>query len=84
MRVVAVIVQELREAGVIRAAIFLEQRRADLRSLDLEEGVLIAQAFAAGAVIGAEPRVDLDGGAVDVEGRDVGGTVPASDPRTQS
>jgi hypothetical protein len=77
MRVVAVIVQELREAGVIRAAIFLEQRRADLRSLDLEEGVLIAQAFAAGAVIGAEPRVDLDG-VTSV------GTVPASVARTQS
>ena len=65
--VVAVLVQEFREAGVIRAAVFLEQGRADPRDLDLEERVFVTEAFAAGAVVRAEPGVDLDRCAVDVE-----------------
>ena len=72
MRIEAVFVQELSEAGVIRTAVFLEQGRADLRELDFQECFLVAEAFAAGSVIGAEPCVDLDGGAVDMEGRHVG------------
>ena len=72
VRVEAVFVQELREPFVVRPTVFLEQGRADLGNLDFEQGFLVAQAFAAGAVISAEPRVDLDGRAVDVEGRDVG------------
>ena len=65
------LVQELGEAGVVLAAVFLEQRRANLGDRNLEQGVLIAEAFAAGAVVGAEPGVDLHGRAVDVEGCDV-------------
>ena len=72
MRVVAVLLQELGETGVVLTAVFLEQRRADLGNRNLQQGVLVAQAFAARAVIGAEPGVDLDGRAVDVERRDVG------------
>ena len=36
VRVVAVLVQEVREAGVIRAAVFVKQRRANLRNLYFE------------------------------------------------
>lgn len=35
--------------------------------------MLVGEAFAGGAVVGAEPGVGLDGGGVDVEGLDVGG-----------
>jgi hypothetical protein len=61
---IAVLVQEFREAGVIRASVFLEQRCAYLWDLDLQESVFVAESFAAGNVIRAEPRVALDGGAV--------------------
>ena len=64
-------VEELGEPRVVRAAVFLEQCRADLGNLDLEQSILVAEAFAAGSLVGAEPRVDLDGRAVDVERRHV-------------
>ena len=78
------LLQELGEAGVVRAAIFLEQGRADLRDFDLQPGVLIRQPFAASAEVGAEPGVDLDGRAIDGKEVTSVGTGPAAGSGRQS
>lgn len=78
------LVQELREAGVIRAGVFLGQGRADLRNLDLEKSVLVAEAFAA-APWYVQSHVSTSMGALSTWNEVTSvGTVPASGPRTQS
>ena len=73
VKVVVELAEVFREVRIVVAAEFREERGAEFGEVDLPQGLVIAQAFAARAVVGAEPGVGLDRGAVGVEGHHVGG-----------
>ena len=61
------------EVRIFLSPEFLEKGSSGLGDVDLADGFIVADPFARGTVVGAEKGVGLHGGAIGVEGIDIGG-----------
>lgn len=78
MQIVGIFAEKFFKPGVVGSTVGSEQRGPSGGQFDVPLSVLVAQAFAARAMIGAQPRVRRPRSTVDVERKDIRTDRPAA------